>query len=146
VFLHRRETKTAEQTETEQTDSRQSRHSRQHYMMIVLTLSKMREHYYKYYRKSNTPRFAMFAFTCILLILVVVASFSNAFTASKQVTSGLCKARFFSQYSMSAAPPPELDQRTRERIQTLVGNNKVLLFMKGNKLFPQCGFSNTACR
>jgi len=29
------------------------------------------------------------------------------------------------------------------RINELVTNNKVLVFMKGNKLMPQCGFSNT---
>jgi monothiol glutaredoxin len=33
---------------------------------------------------------------------------------------------------------------TKERIQALVENHPVLLFMKGSKLFPQCGFSNTA--
>jgi monothiol glutaredoxin len=33
---------------------------------------------------------------------------------------------------------------TQERIQDLVDNHPVLLFMKGSKLFPQCGFSNTA--
>ena len=35
---------------------------------------------------------------------------------------------------------PEL----KSRIDTLVEQNKVLLFMKGNKLMPQCGFSNNA--
>ena len=35
---------------------------------------------------------------------------------------------------------------THERIRTLVESNSVLLFMKGSKLFPQCGFSNTACQ
>jgi monothiol glutaredoxin len=35
---------------------------------------------------------------------------------------------------------------TQDRIQDLVDNNPVLLFMKGSKLFPQCGFSNTACQ
>ena len=39
-----------------------------------------------------------------------------------------------------------LDDHIRDKLQNLVDNNKVLLFMKGNKLFPQCGFSNTACR
>lgn len=29
-----------------------------------------------------------------------------------------------------------------DRIDTLVKQNKVLVFMKGNKLMPQCGFSN----
>lgn len=33
---------------------------------------------------------------------------------------------------------------TQERIQALVDNHSVLLFMKGSRLFPQCGFSNTA--
>ena len=33
---------------------------------------------------------------------------------------------------------PEL----QERIDTLVKENKILVFMKGNKLMPQCGFSN----
>lgn len=29
-------------------------------------------------------------------------------------------------------------------IESLVTENKVMLFMKGNKMFPQCGFSNSA--
>jgi monothiol glutaredoxin len=33
---------------------------------------------------------------------------------------------------------PEL----KERIDSLVKQNKILVFMKGNKLMPQCGFSN----
>jgi monothiol glutaredoxin len=40
----------------------------------------------------------------------------------------------------------EASSPTRERIQSLVEANPVLLFMKGTKLFPQCGFSNTACQ
>lgn len=32
----------------------------------------------------------------------------------------------------------------KERVQGLVEGSKVFLFMKGSKLFPQCGFSNTA--
>jgi monothiol glutaredoxin len=31
-----------------------------------------------------------------------------------------------------------------ERIDTLVKNNNVVLFMKGSPLFPQCGFSSKA--
>lgn len=38
----------------------------------------------------------------------------------------------------------ESAEATQERIQSLVENHPVLLFMKGSKLFPQCGFSNTA--
>ena len=39
-----------------------------------------------------------------------------------------------------------LPPATKERIQTLVDENPVLLFMKGSKLLPQCGFSNSACQ
>jgi len=46
-----------------------------------------------------------------------------------------------------AAPAPRMEMSeaaAAERIKAMVGGNKVFLFMKGNKLFPQCGFSNTA--
>jgi monothiol glutaredoxin len=33
---------------------------------------------------------------------------------------------------------PEL----QERINNLVNQNKIVVFMKGNRLMPQCGFSN----
>ena len=29
------------------------------------------------------------------------------------------------------------------RISEMVESNRIMLFMKGNKMFPQCGFSNT---
>ncbi len=29
-----------------------------------------------------------------------------------------------------------------ERIDSLIKTNKIMVFMKGNKLMPQCGFSN----
>lgn len=31
---------------------------------------------------------------------------------------------------------------TKERIESIVQSNKVVVFMKGSKLMPQCGFSN----
>jgi len=34
-----------------------------------------------------------------------------------------------------------LDDATRERIQSLVDGDRVVLFMKGDRSFPQCGFS-----
>ncbi|MCH9683166.1 MAG: Grx4 family monothiol glutaredoxin [Deltaproteobacteria bacterium] len=34
-----------------------------------------------------------------------------------------------------------LEDNTRKFIETLVKSNKVMLFMKGNPTFPQCGFS-----
>lgn len=30
----------------------------------------------------------------------------------------------------------------KERIETLINTNKIMVFMKGTKLMPQCGFSN----
>jgi monothiol glutaredoxin len=33
---------------------------------------------------------------------------------------------------------------TNQRIATIVGENDVVLFMKGTPLFPQCGFSSRA--
>jgi len=34
-----------------------------------------------------------------------------------------------------------MDATLRDRIQSTVDSKKVVLFMKGNKNFPQCGFS-----
>jgi monothiol glutaredoxin len=31
---------------------------------------------------------------------------------------------------------------TKEKIDNLLQQNKIMVFMKGNKLMPQCGFSN----
>lgn len=31
---------------------------------------------------------------------------------------------------------------TQARLETLINHNKIMVFMKGNKLMPQCGFSN----
>jgi monothiol glutaredoxin len=36
-----------------------------------------------------------------------------------------------------------LDPATRQRIDELVKKNRVLLFMKGERDYPQCGFSAT---
>ncbi|MEQ1687617.1 MAG: Grx4 family monothiol glutaredoxin [Sphingopyxis sp.] len=38
-----------------------------------------------------------------------------------------------------------MTQTTSERIGQIVGDNAVVLFMKGTPLFPQCGFSSKAC-
>src|ERR1700756_835186 len=37
-----------------------------------------------------------------------------------------------------------MSDETQDRLQALVGQNDVLLFMKGSPLFPQCGFSSRA--
>ncbi len=35
-----------------------------------------------------------------------------------------------------------MDASTQQRIEELVASSPVFVFMKGNKLMPQCGFSN----
>jgi monothiol glutaredoxin len=47
---------------------------------------------------------------------------------------------------MSGGEGDELEtpDMTQARIQALVEEHPVLLFMKGSKIFPQCGFSNSA--
>jgi monothiol glutaredoxin len=40
----------------------------------------------------------------------------------------------------------DLDDTTRNRIQSLIDSDRVVLFMKGNRSFPQCGFSATVVR
>jgi monothiol glutaredoxin len=37
-----------------------------------------------------------------------------------------------------------MNPETKARIEALISSSKVFLFMKGNKLMPQCGFSNNA--
>ena len=34
-----------------------------------------------------------------------------------------------------------MDQELKDRIVGLTKSNRIVLFMKGNKMFPQCGFS-----
>jgi monothiol glutaredoxin len=38
--------------------------------------------------------------------------------------------------------PKPMTPETQERLETLIKQNKIMVFMKGNKLMPQCGFSN----
>ncbi len=35
-----------------------------------------------------------------------------------------------------------MDSNTRSRIEVLINSKPIFVFMKGNKLMPQCGFSN----
>ncbi len=35
-----------------------------------------------------------------------------------------------------------MDQLIRSRIEDLINSNSIMVFMKGTKLMPQCGFSN----
>ena len=35
-----------------------------------------------------------------------------------------------------------MESQTQDKIQKLIDSNPVMVFMKGTKLMPQCGFSN----
>ncbi len=35
-----------------------------------------------------------------------------------------------------------MDSKTRTRIENLINSSPIMVFMKGTKLMPQCGFSN----
>lgn len=37
---------------------------------------------------------------------------------------------------------PELSPEVKSKIESILSQDKIVVFMKGNKLMPQCGFSN----
>jgi len=46
---------------------------------------------------------------------------------------------------MTFQPGSDLDAETvKERVDTAIDENDVVLFMKGNRLMPQCGYSQRA--
>ena len=46
---------------------------------------------------------------------------------------------------MSFESEPELSEaEARERVDEVIAENEVVLFMKGNELMPQCGYSKKA--
>ena len=86
-----------------------------------------------------------------ILVLATLSISSDAFSTGllrRMVTASSRSSSKSSELFMSDFSgdflQPETPEDTKERIQNLVDNNPVLLFMKGSKLFPQCGFSNTA--
>jgi len=70
------------------------------------------------------------------------ASSRSVATAKRASATTSSTARFMAFEDFGQETPED----TKERIQELVDNHPVLVFMKGSKLFPQCGFSNTACQ
>ena len=36
-----------------------------------------------------------------------------------------------------------MNPETQQQISDMISQNKIMVFMKGNRLMPQCGFSNT---
>ena len=58
-------------------------------------------------------------------------------TAPSQLYSSMSEGQYIQEEEAAFSS-------VNDRIQSLVDTHPVLLFMKGTKLFPQCGFSNTA--
>jgi monothiol glutaredoxin len=81
-----------------------------------------------------TVGFALIASQGVNAFVSPNVGISHAATARIIYSSSLKMSDGFSAGSSS----------TQERIQGLVDEYPVLLFMKGSRLFPQCGFSNTA--
>jgi monothiol glutaredoxin len=86
--------------------------------------------------------------TFSLLCLASWAISGHAFAPQPTTVSraAVCQTERFAPLRMSDDVVQETPDGTQKRIQGLVDDNPVLLFMKGSKLFPQCGFSNTACQ
>ena len=48
---------------------------------------------------------------------------------------------------MTFQPPTGLSQgEVTERVDTAIDDNEVVLFMKGNRMMPQCGYSDRAVK
>jgi hypothetical protein len=84
-----------------------------------------------------------------LSVLLLTALSADAFVGRRTVSFGMVakitsSSPIVSHMSFDDSFPVSIPSATQERIQSLVDEYPVLLFMKGSKLFPQCGFSNTA--
>ncbi|DBA74995.1 TPA: hypothetical protein ACH3X1_010338 [Trebouxia sp. C0004] len=70
---------------------------------------------------------------------------SRPCTLLNQRCKPTCRQRFRCTVRASVGPSqgmgvsPEL----KSAIDKFIADNKIVLFMKGNRMFPQCGFSNT---
>jgi len=92
-----------------------------------------------------------------LTVLYLLTLTTQAFAPSKLTFAAVARtslrdkvapttssALFLSDTASDFLGDGESSADTQERIQALVDEHPVLLFMKGSKLFPQCGFSNNA--
>jgi len=97
------------------------------------------------------------AVVCVLCLLLSGSAYTRSFgvrsssrsSNSVQHHQAILETRSRSSTRLFSSPAGAgggLDDATRTFLDNAVKANKVLLFMKGNKLFPQCGFSNTAVR
>ena len=73
------------------------------------------------------------------LALALLASVTSAYQLPAARGANSCAAAGAARSGLAV----RMDA-TEDRIKELIDENKIMLFMKGNKMFPQCGFSNTA--
>ena len=88
------------------------------------------------------------AVTAIISSANVVAFTAQPATAAFLAQKGMT-TRATTPLQMSSFDDDFLQETpamAQQRIQDLVDENPVLLFMKGSKIFPQCGFSSTAAQ
>ena len=84
-----------------------------------------------------------------LTVLYLLALTTQAFAPSKLTFAAVARTSLRDKVALADTASDflgdgESSADTQERIQALVDEHPVLLFMKGSKLFPQCGFSNNA--
>lgn len=81
-----------------------------------------------------------------LALILLASSFCSAFVAPSLAVSRRPFHRRSTAVSLSSDDSflSESEEDVQERIGALVEAHPVILFMKGSKLFPQCGFSNNA--
>lgn len=81
----------------------------------------------------------------LILIMALYPSTTLAFTMTSTLAFTTTQPRSsLLQRRMSEPFEQETPEKTKTRIDEMIKANPVMLFMKGNKMFPQCGFSNTA--
>jgi len=108
-------------------------------------------------KSTHPPSTIMSRFAFLLLAVGLLSTLSCTFAFAPATSYSSVAQRFATPAAPAAFSSSTLlhiseddddlsSNSVNERIQTLVESHSVLLFMKGSKLFPQCGFSNTACQ
>ena len=76
----------------------------------------------------------LFVLLCLLFALLGTSAF---------MSTGMKLGRATASNTLQMV---DMSDPNMKKIDDMVKTNKIVLFMKGTKLFPQCGFSNTAVR
>nr|ADP21010.1 GRX5 [Pteris vittata] len=89
--------------------------------------------------KNNSQSLLSFSPTFLLSKRATVLSSTQhrpSWTTAQPPNRLVCRSSY-------GGAPTSLSPELKEAVDKFVTSNKVVLFMKGTKLFPQCGFSNT---